>query len=122
MYPLVLHKNLTPEKWARHSEGEQILMIANELNRAKNLIKTGNINAVNLCYERAFELTDLTSSDPRWRGKGRELRRFREMLAMQYVSAQKDAEMNQALYIGLIRLSAEACRLLYPAKQTEGNP
>ncbi len=121
MYPLVLHKNITIEKWVRHSKGQQILMIANELNRAKNLIHKGNISAVNLCYERAFELTDLTSSDPKWRGHGRELRRFREMLAMQYANPQKDERMNQALYVGLIRLSAEACRLLYPAKKTEGN-
>jgi len=117
MYPLVLHKNLSLEKWATRSKGQQILMIANELNRAANFISSGKINAVNLCYERAFELTDLTSSDPKWRGHGRELRRFRELLAMQYINPQKDEEMNRALYVGLIRLSAEANRLLFPGKE-----
>ncbi len=117
MYPLVLHKNLTVEKWSTRSKGQQIQMIANELHRAKNFIRSGKISAVNLCYERAFELTDLTSSDPKWRGHGRELRRFREMLAMQYNNPQKDEQMNWALYIGLIRLSAEASRLLFPQKK-----
>lgn len=105
------------EKWSAHSKGQQILMIANELNRAKNFIESGRLDSVNMCYERAFELTDMTSSDSKWRGQGRELRRFREMLAMQYISLEKDAAMNQALYLGLLRLSPEAYRMLYPAKE-----
>ena len=90
-------------------------MIANELNRAKNFIESGKTDSVNMCYERAFELTDLTSSDSKWRGKSRELRRFRELLAMQYAAREKDASVNKMLYIGLLRLSAEAYRMLYPA-------
>ncbi len=117
MYPLKLHKSLDIDKWATYSKGRQILMIANELNRAKNFIENGKTEAVNMCYERAFELTDLTSSDVKWRGKSRELRRFRELLAMQYVEEEKDATINQMLYLGLIRLSADAYRMLYPAKQ-----
>lgn len=117
MYELVLHKGLTLEKWSAYSEAQQVLMISNELNRAKNFIQDGQTDAVNMCYERAFELTDMTSSDLKWRGKGRELRRFREMLGMQYASPKKDPKMNQALYIGLLRLSAEAYRMLYPAEK-----
>ncbi len=117
MYPLKLHKNLNQEKWAAYPKGQQILMIANELNRAKNFIKNGKTDSVNMCYERAFELTDLTSSDAKWRGKSRELRRFRELLAMQYTEKEKDASINQMLYVGLIRLSADAYRMLYPAEQ-----
>ena len=116
MYPLKLHKNLNLDKWATYSRGQQILMIANELSRANNFIKTGKTDSVNMCYERAFELTDLTSSDSRWLGKGRELRRFRELLAMLYAGKHKNAELNQQLYMGLLRLSGEAYRKLYPEK------
>ncbi|HGY56950.1 MAG TPA: hypothetical protein ENK44_14675 [Caldithrix abyssi] len=116
MYSLKWHKNLSEEKWFNRSRGQQVLMIANELNRAKNHIVTGRTDSVNECYERAFELTDLTSSDPKWRGKLKELRRFREVLAMQYTAEKKDIRMNTLLYIHLIRLSAEASRLLFPAK------
>ena len=33
----VQHGGLTPEAWARHPQGRQILMIANEMNRASKL-------------------------------------------------------------------------------------
>jgi hypothetical protein len=38
MYPLVLHPNLTPLKWAGYSKTQQVLMIANELNRSLNAL------------------------------------------------------------------------------------
>lgn len=117
MYELVLHKGLTLEKWSAYSEAKQVLMISNELNPAKNFIQDGNTDAVNMCYERAFELTDLTTSDIKWKGKRSEMRRFREMLAMQYMSSEKDVNMNNALYLGLLRLSAEAYRMLYPVEK-----
>ncbi len=117
MYDLILHKGLTLEKWSSYPESRQVLMISNELNRAKNFIADGNVEAVNMCYERAFELTDLTTSDKKWQGKRREMRRFREMLAKLYADKDKNAEENQMLFIGLLRLSPEAYRTLYPAVQ-----
>ena len=117
MYELVLHKGLTLEKWSAYTEAKQVLMISNELNRAKNFIRDGNTEAVNMCYERAFELTDLTTSDIKWKGKCREMRRFREMLAMLYVDEKKDSQVNHMLYLGLLRLSPEAYRMLYPEKK-----
>jgi hypothetical protein len=112
MYPLVYHKNLTIEKWSKYSAGRQILMIANELNRAKNRIKHGNTEEVNLCYERAMELTDLTSSDPKWKSGLKELRRFRETLGWIYISEKKDLKMNFLIYRTLIQLRSESWNLL----------
>ncbi len=114
MYALQWHKNLTAEKWESYSRGQQILMIANELNRAKNFIANNQEEAVRHCYERAFELTDLTSADSKWHGKLKELRRFRELLAELYFSERSDERVNNLLLVGLQRLSAEACRLLNP--------
>ena len=96
MYPLILHKNLNEEKWFRYSLSQQVLMIANELNRVKNFILSNRFPEVNSCYERAFELIDLTSADPKWSGNRlKELRRFRELLAQQYISEEKSRERDR---------------------------
>ena len=121
MYPLIFHKNLTEEKWFAYPQSQQALMIANEINRAKNFIVSQKIDQANGCYERALELTDLTSADPRWRGNSlKELRRFREMLAQQYASKNKNETINQQLYRGLLQLSPEAYRLLFPVEDGVG--
>ena len=106
------HIYLSIEKWFGYSEGQQLLMIANELNRAKNwIIKNRNDN-VNLCYERAFELTDLTVADKKWKGKLKELLRFREYLAEHYSKQNKSLEINNQLYNGLISLSVESYNMV----------
>ena len=116
MYQLLLHKELNLEKWSDRTKAQQILMIANELNRANNFIKSVQPDSVNLCYERAFELIDLTSSDIKWKGRIKEFRRCRELLAEQYMNEKKDKKVNKQLYMGLLRLSPEAYKILYPAK------
>jgi hypothetical protein len=113
MYPLRLHKNLTPEKWAVYSKGQQILMIANELNRANNWIKKNQLTEINQCYERAFELIDLTVEDSKWAGKVRELLRCREVIAEMYVQKQKDGRLNNLAYECLIALSSESYNMLH---------
>jgi hypothetical protein len=113
MYPLKLHKNLTPEKWAGYSKGQQILMIANELNRAKNWIKKNQRDETNQCYERAFELIDLTTEDLKWMAGIRELLRCREVLAELYMQQQKNGALNHMAYECLIALSSEAYNLMH---------
>lgn len=112
MYQLVYHKNLTLEKWAGYSKGQQVLMIANELNRAKNLYLRDMIDEVKFCYERAMEMTDLTSEDPKWKGRLKEMRRFREELAGLYWQEKGNAEENLKLYDALIKMVPEAYDLL----------
>jgi hypothetical protein len=113
MYQLYFHKSLTSEKWAKYTKGQQILMIANELNRAKNLYDRNMIPEVKNCYERAFELTDLTSEDLKWRGRLKELRRFREILASIYAEKNGNAELNLKLYDALIKMVPEAYNMLH---------
>jgi len=116
MYRLRQHKNLTLEKWSAYPKGQQVLMIANELNRAGNWIDKEATEEVNNCYERALELTDLTTSDGKWQGNARrEMRRFRQMLAIQYTNLQKDALVNRQLYNLLIQTVPEAWNLLRPS-------
>ncbi|HEX7319354.1 MAG TPA: hypothetical protein VF399_03225 [bacterium] len=84
MYPLKYHPGLA-QRWHRFTQDQRLLMIANELNRAKNLLQDSNdpVEAVN-AIQRAFELVDLTvegvSGTLRF-----ELLRFREALAQVYV-------------------------------------
>ena len=112
MYKLKLHKNLSSEKWATFGKSKQILMIANELNRAKNWIIKEDLEEVNNCYERAFELLDLTISLVTKRNMLKELLRFREMLAIQYTNKEKDGRMNQKLFNILISLDKDSYNLL----------
>jgi len=112
MYKLKLHKNLNSEKWASFDKSRQILMIANELNRAKNWIVKKDLEEVSNCYERAFELLDLTISLTIKRTLQKELLRFREMLALQYIDKQKDLNRNQQLFCVLLSLDKDSYNLL----------
>jgi hypothetical protein len=88
--------------------GNQILMIANELNRAGHWMERGDVENVCQCYERAFELTDLTLDDPKWAGKTKELFRFRELTTELYVQNAADQDANRLLYRVLIQLCPES--------------
>ncbi len=109
------HKGLNIEKWFSLQRHHQILMIAAELNRAKHWIEKKDFRNVDLCYERAFELLDITVGDPKWKRRTRELMRFREMLAEQYARPQKDGAMNFLLYKTLIALVPGSCNALSSA-------
>ena len=113
MYTLKLHKNLTLKKWCNYSKGQQILMIANELNRAQNWLQKEENFEVNQCYERAFELLDLTLEDKKWHKGIKEILRFREMLAELYVTKEKDKISNKKAYDILITLTPESYNMLH---------
>jgi hypothetical protein len=105
MYPLVFHPGLAA-RWAGFSFDRRILMIANELNRAKNLVRDSadRIEGAR-CLERAFELIDLTVDDTS-RPKRYELLRFRELLGQLYYDMMFSHEplKNDALTAELMKL------------------
>ena len=106
MYTLIYHKNMTVEKWFSYPGYQQLLMVANELNRAQNALIKGDVpNAVH-AWERAFELTDLTVEDKKNKRRLKELLRFREMLGETFVSLNLD--LNNSLMNGLISLDTMA--------------
>lgn len=80
-----LHKNLTQEKWNEISKRDQILNIASEFFRANHWLDKKNFEKAKDCYERAFQLVDLTLNGDRWRDRRRELARFREILGYIYL-------------------------------------
>ena len=110
MYPLIYHKSLTAEKWFNYPAFKQLLMIANELGRARSGLEAGDSGIAVHAWERAFELTDLTTEDPKNHHLRKEILRFRELLGEAFVTC--DGELNDQLLEGLIRMDAEAYRMM----------
>jgi len=106
------HKTLTLDKWLSFSFDKQILMIANELNRASNWIGKHNIPEAKLCYERAFELLYLTIALLKEKNKLREFLRFKEMLARLYAQELPAQQETLALLRILISLDKKSFALL----------
>ncbi|MDP1621295.1 MAG: hypothetical protein Q8M08_03055 [Bacteroidales bacterium] len=106
MYKLVFQKNMTVEKWSSFPRLQQLLMIANELNRAQNALEKGDIENAIHAWERAFELTDLTVEDKKNVRLLKELLRFREMMGENFIS--HDTFFNKALMNGLIQMDPAA--------------
>ncbi len=110
------HKNLTPERWNDFPHHQRILMIANELNRAKNWLKKKDYTEVKNCYERAFELLDLTIETSKKEGELRELLRFREVLAELYIQKEPKIKENNELYQILLLFDKDAFLALHNQK------
>lgn len=108
MYHLVLHKNLTPQKWSKFTTDQQLFMIGNELNRALNL---SNQKDKVSCFERAFELVDLTISCQK-ENLRRELLRWRELLAETYLKKKISQKRLQNLFKALLYLNKKTYSLL----------
>lgn len=113
---LKLHPTMTVEKWGKHTFGNQILMIGNEINRAGNFIRTGDPVNIKGAYERALELTMLTIATSVKKRSINELCRFKEVLAGFWLQAPSSTE-NSKLQDVLIRLSGEAFCRLHPVVQ-----
>ncbi|MCD6219251.1 hypothetical protein J7K43_02570 [Candidatus Calescamantes bacterium] len=114
MYNLKFHKTLTPSRWREFAPSQQILMIANELNRAKNALLRKDTEEVKECYERAIELLDLTINVSRKRNQRKELLRFREILGLEYLRKEKNVSFIEMLTKTLTLLDEKAFNLLNP--------
>ncbi len=102
------HASLTPERWATFSRDQQLLMIANEMNRAGKLFRPGDESRLANCYERVLRLADLTVEVQRGYALRRELLRWRELAAEQYLSP--DLTRHRALFRVLLLLTPATAR------------
>ncbi len=98
MYKLKLHKNLESAKWQKFSMKQRELMIANELNRAKNWIEKKDLEEVKNCYERALELLDLTVEITKSGNRLREYLRLREIMGKLYVEKRGRPKLNNQVF------------------------
>ena len=87
-------------------------MIANELNRAKNLMQRGDHEEVLMAFERAFELLDLTIDVTQTRLMRYELLRFREVLAQSYLDRGSNSGSLNNLISILVSLDKESYKTL----------
>ena len=108
------HKTLSLEKWKTFTFSRQVLMIANELNRAGVWIGKNDLLEAKLCYERALELIWLTVSVLGEKRKLRELLRLRGVLALSYLNVPCEVKDNAAMLKALLLLDKDSYRLLNP--------
>ena len=87
-------------------------MIANELNRAKNLMQRGDRDEVSMAFERAFELLDLLIDTIQTRLMRYELLRFREVLAQSYLDRGGNSDSLNKLIKVLVSLDKESYNVL----------
>ena len=104
----VYHRNLTSEKWSKYAFPQQVLMIANELNRARNCLKANDSSGVDNAYTRALELVWITIDGLKKRNRRREMLRWREMLLSEYSGKKKSLRTNGLLLRTLLLLTTES--------------
>ena len=98
------HASLSPERWAGFGLDRQILMIGNEMNRAKRLIELRDFPGLSLAYERVLRLLDLTVEVHQRSTLRRELLRWRGLIAELYVQPEP---------IAVDHIAAFRCLLLF---------
>ena len=91
------------ERWKEYNIEQQILMIGTEFARAKSLILKNKVEETRKCYERAFEMLDLSKNDFKWRSRLRELTRFREILGDLYLNEISNFESCNQFYKVLLQ-------------------
>ena len=102
------HASLTPERWARFTLDQQVLMVANEMNRASKLLGDEDLDALRRTYERVLRLLDLTVTTQPRRGLRRELLRWRDLVAALYIAPQADAASHAEAFRCLLRFTPAA--------------
>jgi hypothetical protein len=110
--PAAQHSGLSPERWRRYPRGQQILMIANEMNRASKLFDPSDRDRLGSAYERVLALTDLTVQVAESRSLRRELLRWRDLVAAQYILPRPDARTHGQVFRALLQLHPDAWRQL----------
>lgn len=78
------HTSLSPARWSSFTLDQQLLMIANEMNRASKLLAPELVSQRMTAYERTLQLTDLTVEVQKRRTLRRELLRWRDLIAQLY--------------------------------------
>jgi hypothetical protein len=108
----VQHAGLSAERFARFSRGQQLLSIANEMNRASKLFEPEDRQRLRSAYERVLALVDLTIAVNDGRSLRRELLRWRDLVAEQYVSEAPEPQAHARAFRALLQLHPEAWRQL----------
>ncbi|HET8577054.1 MAG TPA: hypothetical protein VFO18_08150 [Methylomirabilota bacterium] len=106
------HAGLSPDRWARFTPAQRVLMIANEMNRATKLMAPADCQRLRGAYERVLQLADLTIETSDRRALRRELLRWRDLVATLYIRPAGDPAAHAAALHALLRLTPESARQL----------
>jgi hypothetical protein len=102
------HAGLSPERWATFSFDQQVLMIANEMNRASKLQGLSDGHLLGKCYERVLALVDLTVQVQNRPSRQRELLRWRDLIAALLIADTPEPEAHAAAFRCLLRFTPAA--------------
>jgi hypothetical protein len=92
----------------RFTLGQQILQIGAEMQRGLDHLDSADMCRLRPCYERAFDLVDLTvqvNARPHLR---RELLRWREVVGELYSSDRPDPDLHRLAFRALLELHPQA--------------
>lgn len=106
------HAGLSPERFARFSRGQQLLAVANEMNRASKLFGAEDRPRLRSAYERVMALADLTVLVNDSRSLRRELLRWRDLVAEQYIAEAPDPGAHAAAFRALLQLHPDTWQQL----------
>ena len=110
MTPPAQHDGLSLERWRGYPFDQQVLMIANEMNRASAMIERGAADRARTGYERVLALTDLTVGAAATRTRRRELLRWRDLAASLYVSPTILPAAHREAFRALLQLTPGSAR------------
>jgi hypothetical protein len=102
------HASLTAERWSAFSLDQRILMIANEMHRAADLFAPEDRERLRGSYERVLRLTDLTVATESRRTFRRELLRWRDLVAAQYISPEPSPAAHREAFRVLLQFTPTA--------------
>jgi hypothetical protein len=95
----------TPERWSGWSLERQFQLIANEMNRAAQLLGPADRERRRNAYERVLQLTNVTLALDSERELRRDLLRWRDLVALLYAQPGADASAHAAAWRSLLTLT-----------------
>ena len=120
------HATVTAERWAGYTLDQQILMIANEMNRSGKLMTPTDRERRRRAYERILNLVDLTVAVRERKSLRRELLRWRDLVAALYLAEPPDPRRHADAFRCLLRFTPAASRqipfVLGPRADERNNP
>ncbi|MGH7741831.1 MAG: hypothetical protein ACRENS_07405 [Candidatus Eiseniibacteriota bacterium] len=99
------HAALTPERWSRFTTDQQLLMIANEMNRTSKLLGPNDEALRRSGYERTLRLVELSIVVAARPALRRELSLWRDLVAQLYIAPASDAASHGAALRCLLQFS-----------------
>ena len=102
------HAALSPQRWASFSFDQQVLMIANEMNRASKPHGLSDRDRLLTCYERVLALVDLTVQVQKQETRRRELLRWRDLIAALLIADTPEPQAHAAAFRCLLRFTPAA--------------